>query len=243
MSFEPRRRFRERRERSPTASIILGLLIGTFGLSLLANNLGWADVHQFMRQFWPFLLMAAGVALLFVRTQGRPHSASSGFWGAALILAGLWAFADQRGWIHINFWAVFGPTLLVLLGASFVWRAFNHPRPDAEPGSYINAFSIMSGHELKPTAKPFQGADLGAVMGGVALDLTAATMEGDTATIDVFAVMGGIEIFVPRDWSVTAKVVVFMGACVDKRRPPTQPATKTLIVRGFAMMGGVDIKD
>ena len=242
MSFEPRRRFRERRERSPTASIIFGLLIGTFGLSLLANNLGWADIHDFMRQFWPFLLMAAGVALLFVRTQQGQHS-GGGFWGAALILAGLWAFADQRNWIHVSFWAVFGPTLIVLVGASFVWRAFNHPRPDAEPQAYLHAFSIMSGHELKPTTTPFQGADLGAVMGGVVLDLTSATMDGDTATIDVFTIMGGIELFVPRDWNVTTKVVAFMGACVDKRRPATQPTTKTLIVRGFAMMGGVDIKD
>jgi predicted membrane protein len=68
-------------------------------------------------------------------------------------------------------------------------------------------------------------------------------MDGDTVTVDVFAVMGGIELFVPRDWNVTTKVVAFMGACVDKRRPATQPATKTLIVRGFALMGGVDIKD
>ena len=242
MSFEPRRRFRERRERSPAGSVVFGILILTFGLTLLANNLGWADVHHFMRQFWPFVLMAAGVALLFVRTQQGQH-AGSGFWGSALILGGLWAYADQRDWIHVSFWAVFGPTLLVLLGASFVWRAFNHPRPGAEPDAYIHAFSIMSGHELKPTAKPFQGADLGALMGGVALDLTGATMEGDTVTIDVFTVMGGIELFVPRDWNVTTKVVAFMGACVDKRRPATQPATKTLIVRGFAMMGGVDIKD
>jgi LiaF transmembrane domain/Cell wall-active antibiotics response LiaF, C-terminal len=241
MSFESPRRQRHRRDRSPAGSIILGLLIGTFGLTLLANNLGWADVHHFMHQFWPFLLMAAGAGLLLVRTQGQ-HS-GSGFWGSALILGGLWAYADQRGWIHVSFWAVFGPTLLVLLGASFVWRAFNHPRLDAPADAYIHAFSIMSGNELKPTTKPFQGADLAAVMGGVALDLTSAQMEGDTATIDVFAVMGGIEIFVPRDWDVTTKVVAFMGACVDKRRPAAQPATKTLVVRGFALMGGVDIKD
>ena len=80
-------------------------------------------------------------------------------------------------------------------------------------------------------------------MGGVVLDLTGAQMEGDTATVDVFTIMGGIEIFVPRDWNVTTKVVSFMGACVDKRRPATMPATKTLVVRGFAFLGGIDIKD
>ena len=86
-------------------------------------------------------------------------------------------------------------------------------------------------------------ADLGSVMGGVVLDLTGTQMEGDNAIVDVFTVMGGIEIFVPRDWNVTTKVVSFMGACVDKRRPATMPATKTLVVRGFAFLGGIDIKD
>jgi hypothetical protein len=221
---------------------VLGLLIATFGLSWLASNLGWADVHHFIGQFWPFVLVIAGLGLLFVRSQSE-HS-GSGFWGGALILGGLWAYADQRDWIHVSFWAVFGPTLLVLLGASFVWRAFHHPRPAAaDTDAYVHAFAIMSGHELKPTAKPFQGANLSAVMGGVALDLTTAQMEGDSVTIDVFTVMGGIELFVPRDWHVTTKVAAFMGACVDKRRPAAQPATKTLVVRGFALMGGIDIKD
>jgi hypothetical protein len=69
-------------------------------------------------------------------------------------------------------------------------------------------------------------------------------MQGDTATIDVFAVMGGIEIFAPRDWDVTSKVVAFMGASVDKRRPAQTPTTrKTLVVRGFVFMGGIEIKD
>ncbi len=241
MAMDSSRRSR-RRERSPAASVVFGILIVTFGLTLLANNLGWGDFHHFMRQFWPFALVAAGVALVLIRQNGRGQG---GFWGSALIIGGLWAYADQRGWVHVNFWAVFGPALLVLLGASFVWRAFSHPRPDAPSEAYLHAFSIMSGHELKPTTTPFQGADLAAVMGGVTLDLTAAQMAGDTVTIDVFAVMGGIEIYVPRDWNVTTKVIAFMGACVDKRRPPATgvPATKTLVIRGFAFMGGIDIKD
>jgi hypothetical protein len=77
----------------------------------------------------------------------------------------------------------------------------------------------------------------------VVLDLSGTHMEGDTATVDVLSVMGGIEIFVPRDWNVTTKVMSFMGACVDKRRPPTMPATKTLIVRGATFLGGIEIKD
>ena len=179
-------------------------------------------------------------ALLIRRDQNRNRY---GFWGTALIFGGLWAYAAQRDWVHVNFWAVFGPTLLVLLGASFVSRALYHPRQDGESDSYIHSFAIFAGNELKPTSTPFAGADLAALMGGVVLDLSNSQMEGDTATVDVLSVMGGIEIFVPRDWNVTTKVMSFMGACVDKRRPATLPATKTLIVRGATFLGGIEIKD
>ncbi len=75
------------------------------------------------------------------------------------------------------------------------WRAIaGPPRPPAPADArrerrYISSFAVMSGSEHKPT-QPFQGANLGALMGGVKLDLTGAEMQGDTATIEVFAVSG-----------------------------------------------------
>jgi hypothetical protein len=227
------------RQRPRTAfhSVLIGGLIATFGLTLLATNLGWTDLRSVMRQFWPFALVVFGIATLF---NDRPGSQ---FWGLVMIVAGVWIYADQRNWIDVPFWAVFGPTLLVLLGGMVVWRAVSAPpKPDAETDTYIQTFAVMSGTEHKPSL-PFEGANLGAVMGGVKLDLISAEMKGDTATIDVFTVMGGIEIFAPRDWEVTSKVVAFMGASVDKRRPAQPGPRKTLIIRGFVFMGGVEIKD
>jgi cell wall-active antibiotic response 4TMS protein YvqF len=241
MAIETSRR-RFRRERSPLGYLVIGTLIAIYGLGLLADNLGFGDIRYYIRHAWPAVLVIIGITMLIRRdTQGHGHF---GFWGTVCIFGGLWAYAAQRDWIHVNFWAVFGPTLLILLGGAFVYRAFYHPRPEGSTNeSYIHSFAVMSGNELKPTSTPFKGADLGSVMGGIVLDLTGAQMEGDTATVDVFTIMGGIEIFVPRDWNVSTKVVSFMGACVDKRRPATMPATKTLVVRGFAFLGGIDIKD
>jgi predicted membrane protein len=229
-------------------SLVIGGLIVTFGLTLLATNLGWTDMRSVMRQFWPFALVVLGLANLF---NDRPGGR---FWGMVMIVAGLWIYAGQRDWIHVQFWAVFGPTILILLGATVAWRALSNPTrpPAAQPGStgnvqesgYINTFSVMSGSEHKPST-PFTGANLGAVMGGVKLDLSGVEMEGDTATIEIFAVMGGIEIYAPRDWDVTSRVVTLMGATVDKRRPVAAPPAvrKTLVITGFVFMGGVEIKD
>jgi predicted membrane protein len=229
-------------------SLVIGALLATFGVILLATNLGWIDMRAAMRQFWPFALVVVGIAKLVGDNQGRRS------FGLIPIFVGLWIYAAQRDWIHVQFWAVFGPAVLIFLGAMVTWRAFAKPprRPLAAaadgPGDagYVSSFSVMSGSEHKPT-QPFQGANLGAVMGGVKLDLAGAEMQGDTAIIEVFAVWGGIEIFAPRDWDVASKVVTFMGGSADKRRPaavlPRDMPRKTLVIQGFVLMGGIEIKD
>lgn len=219
--------------------VLIGALIVTFGLTLLANNLGWTDMRSVTRQFWPFALVILGVASLF---NDKPGST---FWGLVMIVAGLWIYAAQRDWIQVSFWAVFGPTVLILIGATVVWRAVVHhepKKPDDSPSGFISSFAVMSGNEHKPVA-PFSGANVGAVMGAVKLDLTSAGLKGDTATVDVFVVMGGIEIYAPRDWEVRSKVTNLMSATVDKRRPAQASSGKVLVVQGFVLMGGLEIKD
>jgi hypothetical protein len=215
---------------------IVGVLIIAAGGILLGGNLGLIDSHYVFRNFGPIVVFILGVGLLARRRHDQVLV------GLILMFVGAWGFATQQQWIKIHFWAVIGPLMLVLVGGSVVWRAFNRPAPEGVGDAYIRTFAIFSGAELRPTV-PFEGADLTAIMGGVKLDLSAAPMGRDTAVIDVFAMMGGAEIFVPRDWDVTIRVVSLMGGVSDKRRPATTPASKHLIIQGMALMGGVEIKD
>jgi predicted membrane protein len=118
-----------------------------------------------------------------------------------------------------------------------------YSRAEEEHAEYIRTFAMLSGSELRPMSRPFRGADLSAVLGSVNLDLTSARMEGDTARIDVFAFCGGIEVHVPPDWTVTSKIATLLGGFTDKRRPTTTLPTKTLILDGFAVMGGIEVKN
>jgi hypothetical protein len=215
---------------------IVGVLIILAGAVLLGGNLGLIDANYVFRVFGPVVIFILGAAMLMRRRHDQV------LLGLILMFAGAWGFATQQQWIKIHFWAVIGPLMLVLAGGSVVWRAFNRPVPEGSGDAYVRTFAVFSGAELRPTV-PFQGADLTAVMGGIKLDLSNAPMAGDTAIVDVFALMGGTEIFVPRDWDVTVKVISLMGGCTDKRRPSTLPATKHLIIQGMAVMGGVEIKD
>ncbi|HTV79254.1 MAG TPA: DUF5668 domain-containing protein [Steroidobacteraceae bacterium] len=215
---------------------IFGLAIIAAGAVLLAGNLGLIDAHYVFRNFGPVLLFVFGAALLARRRHDQV------LLGLILMFVGAWSFATQQQWVKIHFWAVAWPVILVLVGGSVVWRAFNRPLPEGAGDAYVRAFSLFSGAEMRPSV-PFEGADLTAVMGGVKLDLSNAPMARETAVVDVFALMGGAEIFVPRDWDVTVKVVSLMGGCADKRRPSSVPATHHLIIQGMAIMGGVEIKD
>jgi hypothetical protein len=87
-------------------------------------------------------------------------------------------------------------------------------------------------------------------MGGTTLDLRQAVIPpGEEAVIDVVALMGGCEIAVPASWTVATPIVPVMGGVEDKRLPPLPvphdsgaPPPPRLVIRGFLMMGGIQIK-
>jgi len=232
--------------------LIVGVFIILLGGMLLADNLGWFDARHVIRNVWPLALCAVGVAMV----RNPQHKRSRG-WGWVLITVGLWIFADKIGWIHVSLGQLLLPGLFLFVGGVLVFRALTGPpgAPDATkatangtppPGDhseYVRSFALLSGCELRPVSRPFRGADLNAIMGGIKLDLASARMEGDSAVVEVFAFWGGMEIFVPPDWTVTSEVTTLLAGFIDKRRPTSVVPTKTLIIRGMVVMSGVEIKN
>jgi hypothetical protein len=83
-----------------------------------------------------------------------------------------------------------------------------------------------------------------ALMGGVEIDLTEARFEDAETTIQAFAFMGGIEIYVPDDIVVQVNGSGFMGAFENRVQNQMQPRPGAPLVRitGLAVMGGVEVK-
>ena len=107
----------------------------------------------------------------------------------------------------------------------------------------INAVGVLGGVGRKSAARDFRGGSLTAILGGCEIDLRNASIASGEAVIDAFALWGGVEIRVPRDWLVVSKGLPLLGGFVDSSTPPPAPATKVLVVRGMAVMGGVEIKN
>lgn len=81
-----------------------------------------------------------------------------------------------------------------------------------------------------------------AVMGGGQLDLTQARFAEAEATINVFTIMGGVEILVPEDITVRVQGFGFMGGFDHKANGDGPPGAPVLTVNGLAVMGGVEVK-
>jgi hypothetical protein len=112
-----------------------------------------------------------------------------------------------------------------------------------QQGHRFSMFALMGGVTRQVIGVPFRGATMTAVMGGVELDLRQATLPED-AVIELFAFWGGIEIFVPRDWVVVNQGFALMGSIEDKTgNLPQRPGQPRLVLRGMALMGGVEIKN
>jgi LiaF transmembrane domain len=111
------------------------------------------------------------------------------------------------------------------------------------PSQRPSLFALMSGVRRQVTGA-FAGAEATAIMGGVELDLRHAAMLGDEVNIDTFALWGGIEIWVPANWQVVMQGLPLMGGFEDKTHVigGSDPQPR-LVVRGIALMGGVEIKN
>ena len=222
-----------------TPQIILGLLIVAFGIILTLDNLDYLEAGKILR-YWPLLLVAFGLARLLGTncTSGRLS-------GIVMVVIGLWLTADQILVLTLDFdrwW----PMILVGVGALIVYRAMRGgeqrgPEVQLTTDAAVSEVAVWSGKVRRITSPVFRRADLTAIMGGVEVDLRGASTGGQEAVIDVFAWWGGIEITVPPDWAVSNQVVVFMGG-VDDSSSGTQDARNRLVVRGFVVMGGAEIK-
>jgi len=107
---------------------------------------------------------------------------------------------------------------------------------------------VFGGAERRVESQNFEGGKVEAVFGGMELDLSGAaiTSPDRRAILEVNAVFGGIEIRVPRTWRVEKKGSAVFGGFDDKTFPPRpEPGVEppTLVIRGAAVFGGIEVKN
>jgi predicted membrane protein len=244
-----------------TPQLIIGVLITVVGVIFTLDQLGIAPATSYLR-FWPSAIVAIGVLKMLQAKDGGTAMA-----GLIITALGAWLLAEALGIIKISLWQIW-PVALVILGVYLVWQGMTSQPPavaipppsptppsanstwtaqadvprGTESNSSLSAMAILGGVSRGNNSRTFRNGDLLAVMGGLEIDLRHAAIHGE-AVIDLFVLWGGIEIRVPEDWTVVSKVVPVMAGVEDKTRPPQGATAHRLVLRGLALMGGVEIKN
>lgn len=212
----------------------IGLLVFGFGGALFANNIGLVEWSNVLEDWWPLLIIAAGI-LVFI------NNVRSFITSAFLVLLGTLFLLREYNVISFEPWAVIWPLLLMIFGLSVAFRrSFVASKTSREDRDDISA--IMAGVEVANHSQKFQASSATSVMGGAKLDLRKAKF-ADKSEIEIFAFWGGVEIIVPKNIIIQNRVSAIMGGVENKTQQKTDKSSPQLFVTGDVIMSGVSIRN
>jgi predicted membrane protein len=221
--------------RAPMAGVsgfklIVGIFFALLGLILTLDNLDLIDGDRFLA-YWPLALIAIGI----LKFQDPAHRVL----GAFVIGIGALNLIANTVELSISIFDLW-PVVLILAGIGIVAHAFGFRLPSlsGEPASTI--WAVFGVRKIVIDSPNYTGGRIIAFMGACELDLTKAGIEQGSASIELLAMWGHIEIKVPDGWEVIGNTTPIMGGAEILTR--ATPGGRRLNVNGLALMGGVEIK-
>jgi len=229
-------------QRGERHSALRALLLVVIGGWLLLNTLGLVnlDLWEFI---WPLLLVFFGARIMMGNRSSGPGAPPDGNSMPGTtpgtmpgMMPGATPGAPGAGG------PAGGPPPAAPGPAGF--SGFSPAAVNSREPTHASLFALMSSSKRRWGKSVFRSAEATAFMGGCELDLRDALLPSDSpAVIDVFVLMGGVNIFVPVNWTVSQDVVPLLGGVQDKTRSVPSNSAQHLLVRGTVLMGGVEISN
>ena len=221
--------------------VIIGIAVITLGLLFLLDNLNLIEFRE-VKRFWPVLLIIIGVAKLVDAQTPQERMPFFILTGVGVVMTlnrlGFDLFTVRNLW----------PLVLIGVGGAVVYKALTGRRqisgmvkPDDVSDSAVSATVVLGGFDRRISTPAFRGGEINVFMGGCALDLRGSSIENE-AVITVFAAMGGITLKVPPDWTIVLHGTPIMGGFDEKTITPPDNS-KRLIIKGYVIMGGVEVRN
>jgi uncharacterized membrane protein len=242
-----------------SSRLILGLLLLGLGVAIILNQLGIVEVSfRQIGSYWPVIPLLLGLNWLVLSfrtaTGGEGQKVFfpwSQFIGSLIIIAfGVIYLGRNLHWFKFDagiFWSMVLALLLIMLGINLL-------RGRSSGGG--NRFAFMGGITMGGSTpwKLDSGSYL-AFMGGVDIDLTKAEIPKGETVLDLTAVMGGIEVKVPKGLSILYEGTAILGGVTYKGQEDggiisgrkiediVESSCPVVRIQARAVLGGIDIKE
>jgi len=218
---------------NPWSRLVWGAAILTAGVIGWLDHSGSLHASDFL-PWWPLVFIALGVAQM-----PRRQWVSA----VALVAVGVLFLPPLPLLPHFRVSSILAvwPLLISVGGVSLIRQALSPAAKGASRADSFHTVAVMGGVGRAVASSDFAGGDAVAVMGGCEINLSGAKITKE-AMIDVLAFWGGIDIRVPRGWRIENHVKAILGGVVDKTDDNVPAGAPRLIIRGSAIMGGVEVK-
>lgn len=230
---------------------IAGILVlsnaGLFNIFGLRDLIG--AIFRLIFNSIPYVLTLAGI--FWIARSGKREAPLMAW---LVIVFGAVLIVSQIGLFGLSFGDMVAPMILITVAfflvnpRNLLPRRLNTSNDELDPNQQeIKLFAFMGGGELNYHSKQLKGGEVMAIWGGYDLDFSDADMEGDSMQLNLYCIMGGIEITVPANWKVEKSgAMCIMGGYSNKTRDMAEELnlpSKTLVVTGLALMGGGEIRN
>lgn len=228
---------------NPSQHVVIGTIIVIVGVLALVDRLNIFPMGNVFN-FWPCIFAVIGFLKI-----AQSKSRSSMIIGVVFIVLAILLTLRHLGVLHFE-WRDWWPVILIAVGASIMFRdkhndssskSFLSSDNMSGDNSFLQITALLGGNETSNNSQDFKGGEVTAILGGVELDLRGASIQSE-AVLNLRAVWGGVVVKVPTDWTVVNHAVVILGGIEDKTGS-VPVATKRLVIKGNAIMGGLEIRN
>jgi len=219
---------------------IIGILLILIGAAFIGRTFGLFP-HKYMHHIFSWKMILIVLGILFLSSRENKTT------GWILLLIGLVFLIPDMFYIPYPVGRLFWPVLLIAVGLIIIFRSSSLNKPSGHENSvdYIDDIAILGGGDKIITTNNFRGGKITALFGGSKIDLTKAQLAPGKNVLDVFCMFGGSTLIVPENWNIKIEVTSVLGGFSDKRhirQDTVKDVGKELIIRGFVMFGGGELK-
>ncbi len=218
---------------------LFAIILILLGFLLLLDSLGFYDFSDIISTWWPLIIIAFGIVHLTRKND-------SIFFSLVVILIGILLQADNLNYFNFDFWDLFLPLLLIILGFSLILsrRKNSNYNKFKEISDDTNQINIIFGGEKKViSAKDIKSLKASVMFGALELDLLDADFEGNEAYLELDCIFAGVEVIINRSINVIVSGSPIFGGFDDKTRQNIDENSKTLYINYTAIFGGVELKN
>lgn len=208
----------------------IGLVLLTLGVFGVLDATGVLDAGSTIERWWPVAII--GLGLMAMLAQRRIS-----FWPSVITVLGVVLLADAQDWATGD---LVVPAILILIGGAILAGFARHRA--ATHLEQLEPIAVFSGAKVVDRSEHLNHTDVTAIFGGATLDLRDAHID-EVATVDAFAMFGGVEVLVPKHWRVSVGGLPIFGGYEDKTtgNGSLLPNAPLLKVNATAIFGGVEV--